>query len=152
MGYKEYLQIQEWETFIIMDSTFIQFSILVEEVRLLLLHYMWVSHFTLHTLNGVQNVPKGKGYSWGHLPDILCNSGTPLNRPPLGPVKVSLFEGCPHFRGEFVLISMLWDFSKWPEYRGGHISEGSWLEAGFHTEGGISPPLTKISLPFNIVC
>ncbi len=22
----------------------------------------------------------------------------------------------------FVLKSMLWDFSKWPEYRGGHIS------------------------------
>ncbi len=47
-------------------------------------------------------------------------SGTPLNRPPLGPVKVSLLEGWPHFRGEFVLKSML--FSKWPEYRGGHIS------------------------------
>ncbi len=49
-------------------------------------------------------------------------SGTPLNRPPLGPVKVSLLEGWPHFRGDFVLKSMLWDFSKWPEYRGGHIS------------------------------
>ncbi len=24
--------------------------------------------------------------------------------------------------GEFVLKSMLWDLSKWPEYRGGHIS------------------------------
>ncbi len=45
-----------------------------------------------------------------------------LNRPLLGPVKVSLLEGWPHFRGEFVLKSMLWDFSKWPEYRGGHIS------------------------------
>ncbi len=52
----------------------------------------------------------------------LGYSGTPLNRPPLGPVKVSLLEGWPHFRGEFVLKSMLWDFSKWPEYRGGHIS------------------------------
>ena len=49
-------------------------------------------------------------------------SGTPLNWPPLGPVKASLLEGWPHFRGEFVLISMLWDFSKWPEHRGGHIS------------------------------
>ncbi len=38
--------------------------------------------------------------------------GTPINRPPLGPVKVSLLEGWPHFRGEFVLKSMLWDFSK----------------------------------------
>ncbi len=38
------------------------------------------------------------------------------------PLKVSLLEGWPHFRGEFVLESMLWDFSKWPEYRGGHIS------------------------------
>ena len=46
----------------------------------------------------------------------------PLNRPPLGPVKVSLLEGWPRFRGEFVLKSMLWDFSKWPEYKGGHIS------------------------------
>ncbi len=44
------------------------------------------------------------------------NSGT------LGPVIVSLLEGWPHFRGEFVLKSMLWDFSKWPEYRGGNIS------------------------------
>ncbi len=25
-------------------------------------------------------------------------------------------------RGEFVLKSMLWDFSKWPETRGGYIS------------------------------
>ncbi len=49
-------------------------------------------------------------------------SGIPLNRPPLGPVKVSLLEGWPHFRSEFVLKSMLWDFSKWPEYRGDHIS------------------------------
>ncbi len=39
-------------------------------------------------------------------------SGTPLNRPPLGPVKVSLLEGW----GEF---SMLWDFS---EYGGDYIS------------------------------
>ncbi len=46
----------------------------------------------------------------------------PSKWPPLGPVKVSLLEGWPHFRGEFVLKSMLWDFSKWPEYRGGHIS------------------------------
>ncbi len=38
-------------------------------------------------------------------------SGTSLNRPPLGPVKVSLLEGWPHFRGEFVLKSILWDFS-----------------------------------------
>ncbi len=37
-------------------------------------------------------------------------------------IKVSISEGWPHFRGEFVLKSMLWDFSKWPEYRGGHIS------------------------------
>ncbi len=49
-------------------------------------------------------------------------SGTPLNHPLWGPVKVSLLEGWPHFRGELVLKSMLWDFSKWPEYRGGHIS------------------------------
>ena len=49
-------------------------------------------------------------------------SGTPLNRPPLGPVKVSLLEGWPHFRVEFVLKSRLWDLFKWPEYRGGHIS------------------------------
>ncbi len=35
---------------------------------------------------------------------MLCvYSGTPLNRPPLGPVKVSLLEGWPHFRGELVL-------------------------------------------------
>ncbi len=44
-------------------------------------------------------------------------SGTPLDQPPLGPVK----EGWPHL-GEFVLKRMLWDFSKWPEYRGGHVS------------------------------
>ncbi len=49
-------------------------------------------------------------------------SGTPLNWSPLGPVKVFILEGWPHFRGEFVLKSMLWDFSKWPEYRGGQIS------------------------------
>ncbi len=36
-------------------------------------------------------------------------------------MKVSLLEGWPHFRGEFVLKSMLWDFSKCLEYRGGHI-------------------------------
>ncbi len=30
-------------------------------------------------------------------------SGIPLNRPHLRPVKVSLLEGWPHFRGEFVL-------------------------------------------------
>ena len=33
--------------------------------------------------------------------------------PPLGPVKVSLLEGWPHFRGEFAIKSMLWDISKW---------------------------------------
>ncbi len=33
-----------------------------------------------------------------------------------------LLEGWPHLRGDFVLKSMLWDFSKWPEYRGSHIS------------------------------
>ncbi len=33
-------------------------------------------------------------------------SGSPLNQPPLGPVKVSLLEGWPHFRGKFVLIKM----------------------------------------------
>ncbi len=52
---------------------------------------------------------------------IIQYSGTPLNQPPFGPVKVSFLEGWPHFRGEFVLKSMLWDFLKWPEYRGGHI-------------------------------
>ncbi len=46
---------------------------------------------------------------------IQQNYGLQWN-PPLGLVKVSLLEG------EFVLKSMLWDFSKWPEYRGGHIS------------------------------
>ncbi len=46
----------------------------------------------------------------------------PSKPPPLGPVKVSLLEGWPHFRGEFVLKSMLWDLWKWPEYEGGHIS------------------------------
>ncbi len=40
------------------------------------------------------------------------------NPSPLRPVKVSLLEGWPRFMGEFVLESMLWDFSKWPEYRG----------------------------------
>ncbi len=35
---------------------------------------------------------------------------------------MSLLEGWPHFRGEFVLKSMLQDFSKWPEYRVGHVS------------------------------
>ncbi len=54
--------------------------------------------------------------------DECLYSGTPLNQPPLGPLKVSSLEGWPHFRGEFVLKSMLWDFSKWPEYRGGHNS------------------------------
>ncbi len=48
----------------------------------------------------------------------LVYSETPLNRPPLGPVKLSLLEGWPQFRGEFVLKSMLWGFSK----RCGHIS------------------------------
>ncbi len=67
---------------------------------------------------------KGKGLvsteSITHTRSIY--SGTPLNWPPLGPVKVSLLEGWPHFRGEFVLKSMPWDFSKWPEYGGGHSS------------------------------
>ncbi len=45
----------------------------------------------------------------------------PSKPSPFRPVKVSLLEGWPHFRGEFVLKSMLWDFAKWPEYRGGHI-------------------------------
>ncbi len=49
--------------------------------------------------------------------------GTPLNR------KVSLLEGWPHFRGEFVLKSMLWDFSKWPECRGSHISGSIYYSA-----------------------
>ncbi len=44
--------------------------------------------------------------------DILWNPSKPA----------TLLEGWPHFRGEFVLKSMLWDLSKWPEYRGGHIS------------------------------
>ncbi len=60
-------------------------------------------------------------------------SGTPLNRPPLGPVKVSLVEGWPHFWGEFILKSMLWDFLKWPEYRSGHISGGVPLYTKSHT-------------------
>ncbi len=33
----------------------------------------------------------------------LYYGGTPLNRPPLGPVKVSLLEGWPDFRGESVI-------------------------------------------------
>ncbi len=50
-----------------------------------------------------------------------CYSGTPLNRPPLGPVKVSLLEGWPHLRGEFVLKSMLFglfEVAWWPHFRG----------------------------------
>ncbi len=35
---------------------------------------------------------------------------------------MSLLQEWLHFRGEFVLKSMLWDLLKWPEYRGGHIS------------------------------
>ncbi len=44
-------------------------------------------------------------------------SGIRLNLPPLGSVKVSLLEGWPHFKGEFVLS--FGTFSKWPECRGG---------------------------------
>ncbi len=55
-------------------------------------------------------------------PFTIIYSGTSLNWSPLGPMKVSLLEGWPHFRGEFVLKNMFLDFSKWPEYRGGHIS------------------------------
>ncbi len=40
-----------------------------------------------------------------HSPASSHYSGTPLDWPPLGPVKVSLLEGWPHFRGEFVLKS-----------------------------------------------
>ena len=47
-------------------------------------------------------------------------------QPPLGPIKVSWLERWPHFRGKLLLNlyykSLFWDFSKWPEYRGGHIS------------------------------
>ncbi len=46
----------------------------------------------------------------------------PSKPPTLGTSEVSLLEEWPHFRGEFVLKSMLWDFLEWPEYRGGHIS------------------------------
>ncbi len=57
----------------------------------------------------------------------LCKyvySGTPLNQPPLGSVKVSLLEGWPHFRGEFVLkkhalglFEVAW-IQGWPYFRG----------------------------------
>ena len=81
----------------------------------------------------IQSVPYRRLFLWRPLFRVshiglwrplfrVSHIGTPLNRPPLGPVKVSLLEGWPHFRGEFVLKSMLWDFSKWPEYRGYHIS------------------------------
>ena len=36
----------------------------------------------------------------------LVYSGTPLNRPRLGPVKVSLLEGWPHFRGEVAFFGI----------------------------------------------
>ncbi len=52
---------------------------------------------------------------------ILTRGNTVVNRPPLGPAKVSLLEGWPHFRGEFKRVHAL-GLSKWPEYRGGHIS------------------------------
>ncbi len=38
-------------------------------------------------------------YDIGVVMDVMIYSGTPLNRPPLGQVKVSLLEGWPHFRG-----------------------------------------------------
>ncbi len=54
---------------------------------------------------------------WSYEVVVLCKLAT------LGTSESGLIlEGWPHFRGEFVLKSMLWDFSKWPEYRGGHIS------------------------------
>ncbi len=72
-------------------------------------------------------------FKWGNLVSYGCMgahartasfknsySGTLLNRPHLGPVKVSLLEGWAHFTLGW--ICMLWDFSKLLEYRGGHIS------------------------------
>ncbi len=40
----------------------------------------------------------------------------------LGTSESVLIRGVATFQ-ECVLESILWDFSKWPEYRGGHISE-----------------------------